>query len=147
MFTEPELEMLAQADPARDVRLSQSESHALLRATLEAPGRTSISLPLAERWRNRAVRIGIGAAALGIVVPALAYGGNFLAQSGEFTPADGETGPISSEWINILAADFPDYAVTQWPDHIVLPGSYDQRTFARLVALHFQKVEVRNLDG
>ncbi len=144
MFTDEDLELLGQADPAREVTLSRVEAHTLLAATLDALEAQPVS-PTA-RWRKRAVRIGIGAASLGIAVPVLAYGGNFLAQTGAFAPAEGETGPVSSEWINLLAPDYPDYAVTQWPDHIVLPDSYDERTFALLVARYTQEVEWRNLE-
>lgn len=128
MHTDPDLKLLAEADPAADVSLSPIESHHLLRTTLDAsPSATSP----ARGWRNRVVRVGIGAVALGIAVPALAFAGNYLAQTGMFNHPGGENGPGTSEMIDILAPDYVDYAVTQWPDYVTLPASFDVKEFAR----------------
>lgn len=131
MSFEPELRTLAEADPAADVTLSPIERHALLRATLDAAQPDSNPATDVGGWRSRAVRIGIGAVALGIAVPALAFAGNYLAQTGMLNHPGGENGPGTSEMIDLLAPDYVDYAVTQWPNHVSLPASFDVQEFAR----------------
>lgn len=143
MSTDPDLQLLAEADPAADVTLSPVEAHVFLRATLDPPAGTGgVASEREGRWRRRATRIGAGAIALGVAVPALAYGGSFLAQTGVVVGPGGEWGPDSSELIDILAPDFAEFAATQWPDHAVLPRSYDAREFAHRLAEAMQDREV-----
>lgn len=129
MFSDPGLQSLAEADPAAGITLSPIEAHHLLRTTLEADSE-AVAAPT-RNWRSRAARIGIGAAAIGVAVPTLAFAASFLAQTGMFNHPGGENGPGTSEMINLLAPDYVDYAVTQWPAHVRLPASFDTREFAR----------------
>lgn len=72
MLSDTELQVLAEADPAADITLSPIESHHFLRATLDAARPATDSAP-ARGWRSRAVRVGIGALAIGVAVPTLAF--------------------------------------------------------------------------
>lgn len=139
MFTDSELKALAEADPAADVTLSPIESHHLLRTTLDASPSTTSP---ARGWRNRVVRVGIGAIALGVAVPALAFAANYLAQTGMFNHPGGENGPGTSEMVDLLAPDYVDYAVTQWPDYVTLPASFDVKEFARTRAQAIHDIQV-----
>ena len=142
MSFDPELRMLAEADPAADVTLSPIEGHALLRATRDSSQTDSDPVTAVSGWRSRAARIGIGAAAIGVAVPTLAFAASFLAQTGMFNTPGGETGPGTSELINLLAPDYVDYAVTQWPDHVTLPASFDVKEFARTRAQAIHDIQV-----
>lgn len=140
MFSDPGLQSLAEADPAAGITLSPIEAHHLLRTTLEADSEAAAAPT--RSWRSRAARIGIGAAAIGVAVPTLAFAASFLAQTGMFNHPGGENGPGTSEMINLLAPDYVDYAVTQWPAHVTLPASFDVKEFARTRAQAIHDTQV-----
>lgn len=145
MLSDPELQLLAEADPAGNITMSPIESHHFLRSTLDASRPASDMVAIsARRQRSRAVRVGIGALAIGAAVPTLAFAANFLARTGMFNRPGGENGPGTSEMIDLLASDYVDYAVTLWPDHVTLPTSFDTKEFARTVAQATHDQEVAN---
>ena len=138
--------MLAAADPAADAGLDPARADAMLASVSDAKPR---------RWRKRAVAVVAAAVTIGVGIPVGAYAGSYLTRTGEYGPdfnvgqpnqkaANTSTESDSSEWLDPLASDFVDYAVTLWPKEAVLPAGVDQETFARGVAT---KIQQSVIDG
>jgi len=135
---DPLLERVRQHDPARGLRSSENELRLLLT--------WSIAVERAPRRRGPVV-VGLLLAllALGVATPAIAAGVRaFIAQTGWIgtspnPPGVGvgnaqDTESDDSEWIDTLAPDFVDFAVSELPVEISLPPAYDLAAFARIVA-------------
>jgi hypothetical protein len=136
MHTDPDLKALVAADPAADVELTSAEAHVYLTAAL-ASAQTRTPLATGQtRWRRRLTKVAVGLLGVTVLVPAVAYGGNYLALTGEY---EGKHGNPLNEEVDILKSDFVDYAVTQWPDQAVLPTGYRPAVFARTVATELKK--------
>jgi hypothetical protein len=128
---------LAAADPAAGIDLDPDTAHRILSATLHAQ-----TQPAARKRTMTVAAAGIaGVLAIAAATPAVADGIGYVAQTGMFGPAGGEN-PDNSEWIEITAPDFVEYAVTLYPDYARLPAGYDRARFAELVAE--RRVEVNN---
>jgi hypothetical protein len=146
MNSDAELDILKQADPAADIRLTRAEAHVYLAATLDAvqPGR-------ARRRTKRTVAT-IGAVlGLAVGVPAAAYAVHFLALTGQYVKVDTfepvESGSPEQEVVEISSPDYPDYVATEWPDYAPLPKGYDQKTFAKAVGAALQQAATSSEMG
>jgi len=139
------------ADPARTLDVSDDSLARMLRdSTSHAAARVPASNvgSAQARPRRRAAWIAgglVAALALGFASPAIASGVRYLAQTGWFgspnppgvgLPFDPSTSTEqdSSEWVDVKADDFVDFAVTIYPDYAVLPAGVDQSRFASDVA-------------
>ena len=141
---------LVRSDPARTLDVSDDSLARMLRAVSSdaATAAAPVVAPTPARLRRRAAWIVgglVAALALGIASPAIAGGVRFLAQTGWFgspnppgvgLPFDPSTSTEqdSSEWVDVKAVDFVDFAVTIYPSYAVLPPEVDQPDFARDVA-------------
>lgn len=135
--SDPLMAALADADPGRGVSVSADSGERLIRAALAegAPRRRP-----RRRWMPFAVAI---ASILGVGVPATAIGTGFIAQTGWFAnpnPGSPEgTIPLGtesdgSEWVDITAPDYVQFAASIWPSYAVLPDGYTADDFAAAIA-------------
>lgn len=119
---------LAAADPAAGIALDSDTSHHFLSATLDASTR-----PAPKKRKLTIAAAGVaGLLAIAMATPAVADGIGYVAQTGLFGPDLSDSD--DSEWIQLGAPDYVDYAVTLYPDYARLPAGYDQTRFAELVA-------------
>ena len=142
MTTDPDLTALVAADPAAGVDLDPVRASNLLRAAVDAE--KAANARGGKRWRRRVAGVVAGVLVVGVGVPVGAYAGSYLTRTGEYG-APGATENDTSEWLDPLAPDFPDYAVNLWPDYIKLPPGYDVRTVARQLAEREAATDRENL--
>ena len=135
---DPDLAVLALADPAVDLQLDSGRARFLLAQVLEADTATQARRHR-QRWRRRATRTGVGLVVTALAGTGIAWGGGWLTETGVYG-APGQTENDTSQWLNVLAPDFVDYAVTLWPDGVPLPAGYDQAALAQAIAAHEQQV-------
>jgi hypothetical protein len=136
--TDPELQALAEADPAAGITLTPAEAHVYLAAALGAGAGARPS-----RWRKRvaaAVAVVVG---VGVVVPGIAYAGRFLALTGDYVnPTTFE--PVKdhnpeNQVVEMTSPDYPELVASEWPAYVPLPEGYDQKVFATALGRHWQK--------
>jgi hypothetical protein len=134
---------LSHADPARSLDVSDDSLKRMLHAaTFTPPGRTSRTV----RPKRRGALIGgglVAALALTVASPSIAEGIRFLAQTGTFGN-DAATEEDNTEWVDVKASDFVEFALTVYPDYVVLPDSIDERVFATAVATRIHNPQFEN---
>lgn len=118
------LAALADADPGDRLSISEDTSLRMVRAAVAAS---------APRPRRRLAVVVIASAALTLGLPAGALASGYVAQTGWFgspnpgspagtTPFDTESD--GSEWIDIAAPDYVQFARGIWPAYAALPDGY-----------------------
>ena len=144
------LNALAEADPARGLGVTDEAARRLVRASLRAGVGTG-----RPRQRLAALIVGV-VAVLGVGVPGVALAAGYLAQTGWFgSPNPGSpdgTEPIgteadASEWVDVMAPDYVDFAVSVWPDYATLPPGYDTASFAAAISRAYVASEAAQNDG
>lgn len=139
---DPLILRIRRADPARSVDAGEGSLRLLLGDSIAAAGRPRRRAP----WVAGAL---LAVLALGAATPAIADGvRQFVAQTGWIGTSPNPPGvgvgnapsteSDDTEWIDALAPDFVDYAVSVLPVEIGLPPAYDLAAFARVVATEQQ---------
>ena len=134
---------LSHADPARSLDVSDDSLERMLHTATftpaEATGRT------ARPKRRGALIAGglVAALALTAASPSIAEGIRFLAQTGTYGN-ESTSEEDASEWVDFMAADFVAFALTVYPDYVVLPGGIDEEVFATAVATRIHNPHFEN---
>lgn len=131
---------LALADPAADSQLDPARAR-LIVARVVAAETAALERRQSHRWRRRAGRVSLGVVVLALAGTGVAWAGGWLTETGQYG-LPGLTEEDTSQWLNVVAPDFVDYAAGLWPEGVSLPPGYDLDQVARAEAAWQQQVSV-----